>query len=112
MIDISELEVFFININNYLENPLAKECLEENLKRLKGAKINILSEKNEEVEYLREILLNNRANTSFREKFLCYFCDYIKLYYLLNTDSKYCLYIDLDNIINVDSIKFILENPN
>lgn len=38
MIDISELEVFFININNYLENPLAKECLEENLKRLKGAK--------------------------------------------------------------------------
>ena len=112
MIDISELEVFFINVNNYLENPLAKECLEENLKRLKGAKINILSEKNEEVEYLREILLNNRANTSFREKFLCYFCDYIKLYYLLSSDSRYCLYIDLDTIISDESIQFILNNPN
>jgi hypothetical protein len=43
MIDISELEVFFINVDNYLDNPKAKECFEENCKRLKGAKIKVLS---------------------------------------------------------------------
>lgn len=111
MIDISELEVFFININNYLENPLAKECLEENLKRLKGAKINILSEKNEEVSCLYNLLFKNLGNTKM-EKFLCYFCDYIKFFHFLNTDSKYCLYIDLDTIIDEKSIDFILNNPN
>ena len=40
MIDISELEVFFINEYDYLEKykKAKRKCLEENLKRLKGGK--------------------------------------------------------------------------
>ena len=103
MIDISELEVFFININNYLENPLAKECLEENLKRLKGAKIKIITEK--EIDIFSFLEKDNRVTLNF-------YCDYIKYYYLLSSDSRYCLYIDLDTIISDESIQFILNNPN
>lgn len=111
MIDISELEVFFINVDNYLDNPKAKECFEENCKRLKGAKIKVLSDGSEEVDSLYSLLLKSSENNS-REKFLCYFCDYVKFFHFLNTDSKYCLYIDLDTIIDKNSIDFILNNPN
>lgn len=111
MIDISELEVFFINVNNYLDNPKAKECFEENCKRLKGAKIKVLSEGSKEVDSLYSLLLKSSGNNN-REKFLCYFCDYVKFFHFLNTDSKYCLYIDLDTIIDKNSIDFILNNPN
>lgn len=111
MIDISELEVFFINVGNYLDNPKAKECFEENCKRLKGAKIKVLSNNSEQVNILYSLLLKSTENNS-REKFLCYFCDYVKFFHFLNTDSKYCLYIDLDTIIDKNSIDFILNNPN
>ena len=104
MIKISELEVFFLNEYNYLEkNEKAKELLNKNINKLKGAKIKIITEK--EIDIFSFLEKDNQIPLSF-------YCDYIKYYYLLNSDLRYCLYIDLDNIINVDSIKFILENPN
>ena len=105
MIDISELEVFFINEYDYLgKYKKAKEkCLEENLKRLKGAKIKIITER--EIDIFNFFEKDNQIPLSF-------YCDYIKYYYLLNSDSRYCLYIDLDTIISDESIQFILKNPN
>ena len=105
MIDISELEVFFINEYDYLgKYKKAKEkCLEENLKRLKGAKIKIITER--EIDIFSFFEKDNQIPLSF-------YCDYIKYYYLLSSDSRYCLYIDLDTIISDESIQFILNNPN
>ncbi len=104
MIDISELEVFFINEYDYLgKYKKAKELLNENIKRLKGAKIKIITEK--EIDIFSFLEKDNQIPLSF-------YCDYIKYYYLLNSDLRYCLYIDLDTIINDESIQFILNNPN
>lgn len=104
MIDISELEVFFINEYSYLEKyELAKEFLNENLKKLKGAKIKVITEK--EIDIFSFFEKDNRIPLSF-------YCDYIKYYYLLSSNSRYCLYIDLDTIISDESIQFILNNPN
>lgn len=104
MIDISELEVFFLNEYNYLEkNEKSKELLNENLKKLQGAKIKIITEK--EIDIFSFFEKDNRVTLNF-------YCDYIKYYYLLNTNSRYCLYIDLDTIISDESIQFILNNPN
>lgn len=104
MIDISELEVFFINEYNYLEkNKKAKELLNENINKLKGAKIKIITEK--EIDIFNFLEKDNRVSFNF-------YCDYIKYYYLLNSDLRYCLYIDLDTIISDESIQFILNNPN
>lgn len=104
MIDISELEVFFLNEYSYLEkNKKVKELLNENLKKLQGAKIKIITEK--EIDAFSFLEKDNRVTLNF-------YCDYIKYYYLLNTDSRYCLYIDLDTIISDESIQFILNNPN
>ena len=105
MIDISELEVFFLNEYGYLElHEQARELLNENIKRLQGAKIKIITEK--EIDIFNFLEKDNRI-TSF-----AFYCDYIKYYYLLNSDSRYCLYIDLDTIISDESIQFILKNPN
>ena len=105
MIDISELEVFFLNEYGYLElHEQARELLNENIKRLQGAKIKIITEK--EIDIFNFLEKDNRI-TSF-----AFYCDYIKYYYLLNSDSRYCLYIDLDTIISNESIQFILNNPN
>ena len=104
MIDISELEVFFINEYGYLgKYKKTKEILNENIKRLKGAKIKIITEK--EIDIFSFLEKDNQIPLSF-------YCDYIKYYYLLNSDSRYCLYIDLDTIISDESIQFILNNPN
>lgn len=104
MIDISELEVFFLNEYNYLEkNEKAKELLNENINKLKGAKIKIITEK--EIDIFSFLEKDNRVTLNF-------YCDYIKYYYLLSSDSRYCLYIDLDTIISDESIQFILKNPN
>lgn len=104
MIEIKDLEVFFINEYNYLEkNEKSKELLNENLKKLQGAKIKIITEK--EIDIFSFLEKDNRVKLNF-------YCDYIKYYYLLNTDSRYCLYIDLDTIISDESIQFILNNPN
>ena len=104
MIDISELEVFFINEYDYLgKHKKAKELLNENIKRLKGAKIKIITEK--EIDIFSFLEKDNRVTLNF-------YCDYIKYYYLLSSDSRYCLYIDLDTIISDESIQFILNNPN
>lgn len=104
MIKIDELEVFFLNEYSYLEKyELAKEFLNENLKKLKGAKIKVITEK--EIDIFSFFERDNRIPLSF-------YCDYIKYYYLLNSDSRYCLYIDLDAIISDESIQFILNNPN
>ena len=104
MIKIDELEVFFLNEYNYLEkNKKAKELLNENINKLKGAKIKIITEK--EIDIFSFLKKDNRIPLSF-------YCDYIKYYYLLNSDLRYCLYIDLDTIISDESIQFILNNPN
>ena len=104
MIEIKDLEVFFLNEYSYLEkNEKAKELLNENLKKLQGAKIKIITEK--EIDVFSFLEKDNRVKLNF-------YCDYIKYYYLLNTDSRYCLYIDLDTIISDESIQFILNNPN
>ena len=104
MIDISELEVFFLNEYGYLElHEQARELLNENIKRLQGAKIKIITEK--EIDIFSFLEKDNRVTLNF-------YCDYIKYYYLLNSDSRYCLYIDLDTIISDESIQFILKNPN
>lgn len=104
MIDISELEVFFINEYDYLgKHKKAKEILNENIKKLKGAKIKIITER--EIDIFSFFEKDNLIPLSF-------YCDYIKYYYLLNSDSRYCLYIDLDTIISDESIQFILNNPN
>ena len=105
MIDISELEVFFINEYDYLgKHKKAKELLNKNINKLQGAKIKIITEK--EIDIFNFLEKDNRI-TSF-----AFYCDYIKYYYLLNSDSRYCLYIDLDTIISDESIQFILNNPN
>lgn len=104
MIDISELEVFFININKYLEKEEIKEIFEKNLKILEGAKITILDENDIGVSYFLSLFdVKNHFS---------HLCDYIKYYYLINTDSEYCLYIDLDTLINKEMVDFILNNPN
>lgn len=104
MIKIDELEVFFLNEYNYLEkNEKAKELLNENINKLKGAKIKIITEK--EIDIFSFLEKDNRVTFNF-------YCDYIKYYYLLNSDLRYCLYIDLDTIISDESIQFILNNPN
>ena len=104
MIDISELEVFFINEYGYLgKYKKAKEILNENIKRLKGAKIKIITER--EIDIFSFLEKDNQIPLNF-------YCDYIKYYYLLNSDLRYCLYIDLDTIISDESIQFILNNPN
>ena len=104
MIKIDELEVFFLNEYNYLEkNEKAKELLNENINKLKGAKIKIITEK--EIDIFSFLEKDNRVTLNF-------YCDYIKYYYLLSSDSRYCLYIDLDTIISDESIQFILNNPN
>ena len=104
MIKIGELEVFFLNEYNYLEkNEKAKELLNENINKLKGAKIKIITEK--EIDIFSFLEKDNRVTLNF-------YCDYIKYYYLLSSDSRYCLYIDLDTIISDESIQFILKNPN
>ena len=104
MIKIDELEVFFLNEYNYLEkNEKAKELLNENINKLKGAKIKIITEK--EIDIFSFLEKDNRVTLNF-------YCDYIKYYYLLSSDSRYCLYIDLDTIISDESIQFILKNPN
>ena len=104
MIDISELEVFFINEYDYLRrHKKAKKLLNENIKRLQGAKITIITER--EIDIFSFFEKDNRIPLRF-------YCDYIKYYYLLNSDSRYCLYIDLDTIISDESIQFILNNPN
>ena len=104
MIKVSELEVFFLNEYNYLEkNEKAKELLNENINKLKGAKIKIITEK--EIDIFSFLEKDNRVTLNF-------YCDYIKYYYLLSSDSRYCLYIDLDTIISDESIQFILKNPN
>ena len=104
MIKIGELEVFFLNEYNYLEkNEKAKEILNENINKLKGAKIKIITEK--EIDIFSFLEKDNRVTLNF-------YCDYIKYYYLLSSDSRYCLYIDLDTIISDESIQFILNNPN
>ena len=92
MIDISELEVFFINEYGYLgKYKKAKEILNENIKRLKGAKIKIITER--EIDIFSFLEKDNQIPLNF-------YCDYIKYYYLLNSDLRYCLYIDLDTIIS------------
>lgn len=104
MIKIDELEVFFLNEYNYLEkNKKAKELLNENINKLKGAKIKVITEK--EIDIFSFLEKDNRVTFNF-------YCDYIKYYYLLNSDLRYCLYIDLDTIISDESIQFILNNPN
>lgn len=104
MIKIDELEVFFLNEYNYLEkNEKAKELLNKNINKLKNAKIKIITEK--EIDIFSFLEKDNRVTLNF-------YCDYIKYYYLLNSDSRYCLYIDLDTIISDESIQFILNNPN
>ena len=104
MIKIDELEVFFLNEYNYLEkNEKAKELLNENINKLKGAKIKIITEKG--IDIFSFLEKDNRVTFNF-------YCDYIKYYYLLNSDLRYCLYIDLDTIISDESIQFILNNPN
>ena len=104
MIKIGELEVFFLNEYNYLEkNEKTKELLNENINKLKGAKIKIITEK--EIDIFSFLEKDNRVTLNF-------YCDYIKYYYLLSSDSRYCLYIDLDTIISDESIQFILNNPN
>lgn len=104
MIEIKDLEVFFLNEYNYLEkNEKVKELLNENLKKLQGAKVKIITEK--EIDVFSFLEKDNRVSLNF-------YCDYIKYYYLLNADSRYCLYIDLDTIISDESIQFILNNPN
>ena len=104
MIKIDELEVFFLNEYNYLEkNEKAKELLNENINKLKGAKIKIITEK--EIDIFSFLEKDNRVTLNF-------YCDYIKYYYLLSSDSRYCLYIDLDTIISDESIQLILNNPN
>lgn len=104
MIKIDELEVFFLNEYNYLEkNEKAKELLNKNINKLQGAKIKIITEK--EIDIFSFLEKDNRVSFNF-------YCDYIKYYYLLSSDSRYCLYIDLDTIISDESIQFILNNPN
>ena len=104
MIKIDELEVFFLNEYNYLEkNEKAKEFLNKNINKLQGAKIKIITEK--EIDIFSFLEKDNRVSFNF-------YCDYIKYYYLLSSDSRYCLYIDLDTIISDESIQFILNNPN
>lgn len=104
MIKIDELEVFFLNEYNYLEkNEKAKELLNKNINKLQGAKIKIITEK--EIDIFSFLEKDNRVTLNF-------YCDYIKYYYLLNSDLRYCLYIDLDTIISDESIQFILNNPN
>ena len=104
MIKIGELEVFFLYEYNYLEkNEKAKELLNENINKLKGAKIKIITEK--EIDIFSFLEKDNRVTLNF-------YCDYIKYYYLLSSDSRYCLYIDLDTIISDESIQLILNNPN
>ena len=104
MIKIDELEVFFLKEYNYLEkNEKAKELLNENINKLKGTKIKIITEK--EIDIFSFLEKDNRVTLNF-------YCDYIKYYYLLSSDSRYCLYIDLDTIISDESIQFILKNPN
>jgi hypothetical protein len=104
MIEIKDLEVFFININKYLEKEEIKEIFEKNLKILEGAKITILDENDIGVSYFLNIFdVKNHFS---------HLCDYIKYYYLTYTDSEYCLYIDLDLLINKEMIDFILNNPN
>lgn len=104
MIKIDELEVFFLNEYNYLEkNEKAKELLNKNINKLQGAKVKIITEK--EIDIFSFLEKDNRVTLNF-------YCDYIKYYYLLNSDSRYCLYIDLDTIISDESIQFILNNPN
>ena len=104
MIDISELEVFFINEYGYLgKHKKAKELLNKNINKLQGAKIKIITEK--EIDIFSFLEKDNRVSLNF-------YCDYIKYYYLLSSDSRYCLYIDLDTIISDESIQFILNNPN
>ena len=104
MIDISELEVFFINEYDYLgKHKKAKELLNKNINKLQGAKIKIITER--EIDIFSFLEKDNRVSLNF-------YCDYIKYYYLLSSDSRYCLYIDLDTIISDESIQFILNNPN
>lgn len=104
MIDIGELEVFFINEYDYLgKHKKAKELLNKNINKLQGAKIKIITEK--EIDIFSFLEKDNRVTLNF-------YCDYIKYYYLLSSDSRYCLYIDLDTIISDESIQFILKNPN
>lgn len=104
MIDISELEVFFINEYDYLgKHKKAKELLNKNINKLQGAKIKIITER--EIDIFSFFEKDNRIPLRF-------YCDYIKYYYLLSSDSRYCLYIDLDTIISDESIQFILKNPN
>ena len=104
MIDISELEVFFINEYDYLgKHKRAKELLNKNINKLQGAKIKIITER--EIDIFSFLEKDNRIPLRF-------YCDYIKYYYLLSSDSRYCLYIDLDTIISDESIQFILNNPN
>lgn len=92
--ELKDLNVIFINFNNYLENPLAKYCYEENCKKLKGAKIKILD------------------GTDINEYFSAssILSDFIKLSYLLERPNT--LFIDLDSIISDESINYILNNPN
>ena len=104
MIDISELEVFFINEYDYLgKHKRAKELLNKNINKLQGAKIKIITER--EIDIFSFFEKDNRIPLNF-------YCDYIKYYYLLSSNSRYCLYIDLDAIISDESIQFILNNPN
>ena len=104
MIDISELEVFFINEYDYLgKHKKAKELLNKNINKLQGVKIKIITER--EIDIFSFLEKDNRVSLNF-------YCDYIKYYYLLSSDSRYCLYIDLDTIISDESIQFILNNPN
>ena len=72
MIKIDELEVFFLNEYNYLEkNEKAKELLNENINKLKGAKIKIITEK--EIDIFSFLEKDNRVTLNF-------YCDYIKYY--------------------------------
>lgn len=98
------MRYFFLNEYGYLELcEQARELLNKNINKLQGAKIKVITEK--EIDIFNFLEKDNRIPLNF-------YCDYIKYYYLLNSDSRYCLYIDLDTIISDESIQFILNNPN
>lgn len=100
--DISELNVLFFDTKNYLENPIIRKCMKENLKLLEGANIIILKE----IDIIKYKNTLKQVKWSISHNF-AHPTNEIRHY--LATQYKNLLYIDADLIISKEMVDDILS---
>lgn len=103
--DISELNIIFINLYNFDRYPFIKYCMESNLKVSKGAKIHIVTEDN----LRKECMTTSHLEWALNNKYYHFASDEIRLQMLLKFD--HALYIDMDGMLTAPLIQSILDNP-